>query len=298
MDFKIGDDIQNDVNNRRGENIIKIIIIAIVALAVGLIVFFICNALFGKKEVKPEPAVSTNLSLTDENVQILYDYVTYGTRGVRNDKFLKEDNVSLEDFTNQERFYYALQFAQVEDFVNTERVNEQNEKIYNISSTKIKNYMQRFFGSKVTYSTNISLNYPFSFRINGMNVGVLTYSTVSDGYDTVFNALEEDITEDKLVDDYYYKLVGATKEPDGSYVLKEKVVYTQLEKNGDNYVVYIYKDHQHTNLIETRQNQTETTLRENPIDIDSYLDTAATITYTFGVDNITLYFDNSKITYE
>ena len=40
--------------------------------------------------------------------------------------------------------------------------------------------MQRYFGNKVTYATNSVITYPFSFRINNQNVGVLTYSIEDD----------------------------------------------------------------------------------------------------------------------
>ena len=296
MNFKIGDEIEE--NGKPKENKghkLGIIIVIIIALFCGITVFLISNAFFGKKEVKEEPEVSSPLSLTDENVQILYNYVTYGTNGKRNDKFITESNVNLSSFENKERFYYALQFAQVEDFTPTDKKDSQGRKIYNISSSKIKEYMQRFFGGAVTYYNNIVITYPFSFRINGQNVGIMTYSETTDGFDTVFDGLEEKEESDKIIEPYYAELTAAFKEPDGSYRLEEKIVYADAQKNGDIYTVFIYKDYAHTSLIETRPNQTEEMIRQNPIDIKYYKEKASTITYIFKTNNSVLYFDNSTI---
>ena len=296
MDFKIGDEIEEEKSKQKNKsNNLGLIIAIIIAIICGISVFLISNKIFGKKEVKEKPEVSTPLSLEDENVKILYDYVKYGTNGKRNDKFLTESNVTLASFQNKERFYYALQFAQVEDFVATEEKDQKGRKIYNISSSKIKSYMQRFFGGNVTYSNDIVITYPFSFRINGQNVGIMTYSEKDDGFNTVFDGLEEIDTPTELIEPYYARLTAAYKEPDGTYRLEEKAVYTDTQKDGENYTIYIYKDPAHTVLIETKTNQTENMIKQNPINIEDYKETASTITYIFKIYNSVLYFDSSTI---
>ncbi len=303
MDFKIDDDfeeIEDEENesssNKNSNNIIPIIIVVVISLVFGLTVFFISNALFGRKVIPPEQPVNTNVALTDDNVEILYDYVTYGVRNTRNDKFVKEQTVNINSFSNQEKFYYALQFAQVEDFVSTGEVNSQKQKIYTIQSSLIKNYMKRFFGSKVTYATNSVITYPFSFRINNQNVGVMTYSTEKDAYETVFTGLEDNIVSEEVVEPYYTKLVKATRIGiDGSLELEEKIIYTETTEENGVYTVKIYKDYQHTMLIETKQNLTKEQLQTNPISIDSYQDKASTITYVFKLDSTNYYFDSSTI---
>ena len=299
MDFKIGDEIEDTTDENykpKGNSKLPLIIVIVVSLLFGLTVFLISNALFGgKKGTTEEPVVDQQVQLTDENVQILYDYVTYGTRNHRNDKFLKEQSVTLSSFSNQERFYYALQFAQPEDFEYTKKLDDQKHKIYTISNDKIKGYMQRFFGNQVTYSTSSDIKYTFTFKINNKNVGELKYSVDNDGFDTVFTDLEEDIPEE-LVEPYYTDLVSATKKlADNSLSLVENVIYTDVQKENDVYTVNIYKDYQHTMLIETKQNLTEAQLKENPINISDYNGKTATVTYLFKVNNNSYYFDSSKI---
>ncbi len=298
-DFKIGDEIEetSGENEKKNTNVIPIIIIVVISLICGLTVFFITNAIFGKKDApKEDPIVETPLSLTEENVEILYDYVTYGTLGERNDKFVKEPKVTLDSFSNQEKFYYALQFAQVEDFEPTGKVDEKTQKkIYNISDVKIRNYMQRFFGGNVSYTNNATLTYPFSFSINGQNVGIMTPNTSNGGLDTIFDGQQLPKEDKELVKPFYADLVAAYKEVDGTYRLEEKIIYTRVEKKDDSYTIYLYKDYAQTQLIETKLNQTEEMLKANPIDIKNYKDKAATIKYHFGLFNNMLYFDSSTI---
>lgn len=298
MDFKIGDEIEEiNENTPKKPKKISLVIIVVLSIIIGLTVFFVSNAFFGNTNKKKNPEViNSKVSIDDDNVKILYKYVTYGIRGTRNDKFIKEQSVKLEDFSNYEKFYYALQFAQAEDFANTGQFNEQKQKIYNISSAKIKNYMQRFFGNKVTFSTSSTITYPFSFRINNQNVGTLTYAVERDGYDTVFTGLQENITTNNLVEPYYTELVNATKKSDGSLELTEKIIYTKTVPRNGVYDVYIYKDYQQTMLLETRTNLTAEALKEKPISVNDYKEKAATITYRFNLSSTNYYFYSSTIT--
>lgn len=296
MDFNIGEDIEESSefeSNNKEKN--PMIFIAIIAVVVGIIVFLIMNVFFGKKEIPAEPPKETKLSLTEENVQILYSYVTYGIRNKRNDKFLTENVVTLDSFSNQEKFYYALQFAQVEDFEATGKLNPANKKIYTLNDAQIKNYMQRFFGGKVTYNYTDSFAYPFSFSINGQNVGNFTPPERSTGMEVVFDGFQPDL-EESIVEPFYAELVEAYKESDGTYRLVEKAIYTKVEDKGNGYFdVSIYRDAAHTLLIETKQNQNNATMLANPISASTYRDKASTITYHFGLYNSMLYFDRSEI---
>ena len=297
MDFNIGEEVEETEefgSSKKEKN--PTTIIAIVAITVGLIVFLVMNAFFGKKEVPVEVPTDTKLSLSEENVQILYSYVTYGVKNKRYDKFLVENVVTLDSFSNQEKFYYALQFAEAEDFEATGKLNAANKKIYTISDVQVKNYMQRFFGGKVSYTYTDTFAYPFSFRINGQNVGTMTPNERGDGMSVVFDGYEPDV-EEAAVEPYYADLVEAYKQSDGTYRLVEKAVYTKVDAKGNGYFdVSIYRDPAHTLLIETKQNQNEAIMKANPISAATYSDKAATITYHFGLYNSMLYFDKSEIT--
>lgn len=299
-DFKIGDELgefnESPTRPAKKQNkVVSIIIVIVVSLLIGILVYVGSNALFGKKDKVEETPLTTELDITDENVEILYQYVTYGTRNKRNEIFISNQSVKPEDFTNEEKFYYALQFAQVEDFVYSGKITDDNKKIYTISSSKIKTYMKRFFGEKLTYKEDCEITYAFSFRINQENVGTLTYSKKDKGYNTVFNGLQEDYVSKDVVEPYYAELVGATENADGTLVLKEKIIYTTVEEQNGIYTVKIYKDYNHNNLIETKQNLTAEQLKANPIDIKDYENKASTIQYNFGLDFTNYYFAGSTI---
>ena len=302
MDFKIGDDIEESGSSSskiKKNSKLPIIIVVIVSILVGLLVFFTSNSLFGGKKTKEEVPSEEKLSLNETNVEILYSYVTYGVKNTRAEKFIKEDKVTLSSFTNEEKFYYALQFADVEDFVPTGEVNEKNQKTYLIKDYKIKNYMQRFFGKDVEYDNDEQIKYPFSFRINGQNVGIMNYSEEYKGYITVFDGYEKDVEDTNIIEPYYATLSAAYKENDGTYRLEEKIIYTELEKSDDNtYSLSIYRDYDHKMLLEKKSALTEDDLKDKRIDIKDYQNHASTITYKFALNGNILYFDSSSIKHQ
>ena len=301
MDFKIGeveDQSSTSVETKRTQlnKKMSLIIIIAAALICGLLFFFVSNALFGKKTTKEEPRTEVSLDLNDENVKILYSYVTYGTGKRRNDKFIKEKQVTLGTFTDEEKLYYALQFVKAKDLLFTGEYNDDHKKIYNLSDETIRNYMQRFFGESPFYTALEKYTYRFkNVSYGGQSVATLTPSTkAAGGYDLVFDG-EEVEEKDELMDPFYASLVAAYQEANGAYRLEEKIVYTQLVKNGSSYNVYIYRDFEKTQLIEAKTNQTEDMILANPVSIKDYLEDASTITYHFGLFNNTLYFESSEI---
>lgn len=297
MEFKVGEEFDetNESSSKKNNTVMNWIIIIAISLISGIVVYFITDRLINSNTKAPEePAQEKKLLLTEDSVQILYRYVSYGIRNKRNDKFLRESSTSLSSFTEEEKFYYALQFARGKDFKDTGKTSSSGAKIYNLSSATMKEFMNRFFGPTVTFSNQVSMNYTFKFTLNGKNTGTFRSADV-DGFNISFEKLERNI-EPSLVEPYYTRLVAAYQEPSGKYRLEEKVIYTRLEKNGNNYNVYIYNDYNKTKLIETISNQTETSLRQNPVAIDKYLDQASTVSYYFALDNSILYFESSQIT--
>ena len=64
MDFKIGDELEETtedgelVSKKSSNNILPIIIIAVVAIICGIVVFLVSNTLFGKKEMLMSKSVN------------------------------------------------------------------------------------------------------------------------------------------------------------------------------------------------------------------------------------------------
>ncbi len=297
MNFKIEQDDSEETTSktRIKSDKFMIIIIVVISLVCGLTVFLISNAIFGKKKTPPVEVVDTKINTSDETVQILYSYVAHDSRNKSDGKFLKNNKVLATDFTNEEKYNYALQFVQPEDLSFDGELTEKNEKIYFLNDKRIKNYMQRFFGTKVNYTNEKELTYAFDFSINNKNLGVLEYNSKDSGYNVHFIDLEDNQENKDLVEPYYTELYEALRKPDSSIEIKEKVIYTELKENAGVYELNIYKDYEKTKLIEKKSNLTLEELKSNPIQMKKYLDNAATVTYLFKVENTRFYFYSSTI---
>lgn len=269
-----------------------IIIVVLLSLAVGLIIFFVTNPLFNKEE---GPLVQ-ELQLTDNNVRILYKYVSYTVDGNRNDVFAMNEVVTRDNMPSKDKLYYALQFSSPEDFVSTGKRDEDNNQIFNISDEKINSYMKIFFGDNITYSKVKKMDYTLNFNEEHKYVGKLTYSEENKGYDTILYKIDED-EEEKVNDKSFYgKLVKATLYEDQTLELQEKVIYTKVAKDNDLYTIKVYGDLHYHNLIETRNNLTESQMKNSVYNMNEYLNQASTITYTFKPENGKYYFYSSNIT--
>lgn len=283
---------------RNNKQIIRIIKVIIVAIIIGLAVYFISSLFFNKKQTVKNETEKQTLDIKSSEVKELYSYVTYGPNELRNDKFIKNKNVKLENFSNYDKFYYALQFATEKDFI-----KNKDDNTYSIDRDTLNLYMKKFFGSKITYEKeSISIPIIFNFKIDNNNKVVLSYDKAIDGYKGVFSSYIE-TTDNNIIKPYYYELSSATKEEDNTITLKEKIIYLTKEEIKDpqgnstnTYNYNIYKDYEHTILIEKFENVTKEALEEKPISVSDYKKKATTITYKFKYSQPDgYYFYSSKI---
>ena len=296
-EFKIGDDFDEEGNVKEHKVDKKIIILIVIGISIvfGLLVFLVSNAIFGGHD--DDTPVDTQVNIDDETVKILYKTVAH-KEDYGNDLFLRENNVTIDTFKDEDKLYYALQFVQPEELTYSEQMTDNKQKIYDLSLSRIRNYLPTFFGKDVSFTPVEELTYKFDFTINDLGIAKLTYNDEEEVYKVVFESLDE-AKEAELVKPYYTELSSATKKADGTLILNEKVIYASSTKESDTYKINIYKDYQHTTLIEARQDVTKDDLNSNPISIEKYKDRAATITYTFKVKelNKNYYFAGSSITY-
>lgn len=273
--------------------IAPIIIVVLLALAIGLIIFYITNPLFNEPQ---EGTFVQELQLSDNNVRILYNYVSYSVDGSRNDVFVMNSSVTKENMPSKDKLYYALQFASPEDFVSTGKRDDDNNQIFNISDNKVDAYMKRFFGNNVTYSKVKKMDYTLNFSDEHKYVGTLTYSYDNKGYDTILNKIDEEDDEKVYVQPFYGKLVKASLFEDQTMELQEKVIYTKVLEDDDLYTIKVYGDLHYHNLIETRNNLTESQLKNSVFNMNEYVNEASTVTYTFKTEDEKYYFYSSNLT--
>lgn len=282
---------ERDARHSRGRSAAIFFVICI-SFSVGLLFYlifnFAVNGGFNNENY-------TSLDLSDPDVRTLYSYVSYGTRGIRNDKFIANSTVTMNSFSDSEKFYYALQFAKASDFVYTGENNSSGQKIFNISDNTIRTYMVMFFGPNITYSNNVQINYVFPFNVGKMNVAKMTYNTKRKGFDVVFNKYLGYEGANPINDQYYTRLAEAFRLDDGKIILREKVVYVEVNEVDGLYNLYIYKDPSHQQMIDQRINLTSSQLENS---IDWYNLKTAYIEYTFALNGTVYYFSSSQIFYE
>ena len=304
------------------KKIIKFIIIAVVALVCGLSVYFVTDALInGKKEPVAPVTQDTELELNDEMVIYLYDNITYSVNGIRNDKFFKANKVTVDDFTTQDKFYYALRYATTSDFIDMTVSSESDDDVddesstdstkkeevkedkplttYSISNSSISEYMYNFFGEDVVYSTDTPVSIAVNFSKDGFNSGMLTYEVASDSFLIQFDSVSPTAP---VLNPYLYKIDSAVLEGEtGNIIIKEKVVFTEVVQKTDeagalidSYDYKIYYDYSKSNLIEEKSGVTKADL--TAIGIENYKESAVVITYTFFKDdNDEYHFLSSEI---
>lgn len=278
---------------RKKDLVAPIIIVVLLSLAMGLIVFYISNPFFNKEET----STYKELELTNNNVRILYDYVSYSIDGERNDIFVTNEMITKDNIPNKDKLYYALQFANPEDYKSTGKRDKDNNQIFNISDEKIDTYMKRFFGSQITYKKEKEYEYTMDLSEEVKYIASLTYSSENKGYDTTLTKVVQEDEEDKVfVKPFYTKLVKAILHDDQTIELQEKIIYTKVIKTDKLYSIKVYKDYNLQQEVETRNNLTESQMKNSVFNLNEYMDNASTVTYKFKTEDGKYYFYSSEVT--
>lgn len=297
MDFKIGDSIEEQtqevvrarVKKQRTKAIVTVVILTVVF---GLSAFFISGLIFNKKEPTAPP--QEQLSFEDETVQILYNVITHGNMMQRDDIFVKNNYVTMDTFTDEEKLYYSLQYADSDDLQVSSTLNDSENKIYLLSDSSIKKYMRYFFGDSVKYSNVESMTYTFDFTVNDKNVAELKYNN-RNGYDIEFKEYKNPNMMEPVQEMAITQPVSAKKEQDGSIIIEEKVLYVRITPLENNTFKYeIFKDYEKEIPLEVKNNLTEEEVRNYQVDFDS-LSNVITIQYVFGVNSTSYYFKSSTM---
>lgn len=243
-DFKFNESNTEAATNTNNVNKkFTLIIVIAVALFFGLTVFIILSLIMNNKnKVNNTPK---ELEITSKEVRSLYNMVTFTELGTRNTKFMKESEVTIDNFTNYEKYNFALSLVKVSDFTETGQTNNGLHE-YSIDKNKINEYMKTFFGTNVTYSTNSIIEHTYNFRKDNNNTGSLKYYPEENKYKIYFTSNKEEIPDTMENKRYFTKLYKA-EEVNDQLTLYEKIVYTKCSKNTTNtYNCLLYRDYDRT----------------------------------------------------
>lgn len=322
-DYSFAEDLDEEEelesnDDKEKKKIIKFVIIVVVAAVVGIAVYFITDALINGKQEEPTGPVERadqEMSLNDEMVTYLYGNVSYAVVGVRNNTFFKAAQVTANDFTDAEKFHYAMRYAIEADFVDMgvnvaaddellddeedEEGEPQGPHIWAISNNVVREYMYNFFGSSVTYSTSSEIPIGLNFQKNGYNAGTLKYDSSSDTFRIQFDS----VTSLPPIKPVLGKLTGAMREgKSDDIILTEKVVFAACPKQYedeagnaiDKYDCTIYKDAGGTQAIQQMTGVSKSQLQT--VGVENFLDDATTVKYRFFKDeNDEYHFSSSEL---
>lgn len=234
------------------------------------------------------PNLATTLSVDDPEVESLYEMVTYGRGDSTLNKYLKEQFVRAEDFSNYEKFYYSFSGLRNRD------LEEVEDGTYAISESTVDQLMQDYFGDDISYLKQGEIPIVLSSSLDQGNTLLLSYQGEDMGFTTSISTTEE--VQSRVVPIYMSELESATRDGDGMITLTERVIYLTSEQTGDSISYRIYRDYDHTMLLDSRENVSLSDYQNNPISIDDYMNTGNVVTYHFQQnDDGNYYFYQSSI---
>jgi hypothetical protein len=153
--------------------------------------------------------------------------------------------------------------------------------------------MKSYFGDKVEYLKQGTL--PI-ILVPGFDVGntlSLKYNINKERYETTLS--KTDVATAGLIPVAFYGLESATRSDDGMITLVERVVYITSSVNNNLVSYQVYRDYNHTMLIDSQNNIALEEYQKEPLSIDDYMEKANIITYKFKENNGEYYFYQSKI---
>lgn len=287
---------QENKKKNNNSQIVKIVILIVVVLALGFGVYFISSLFFRnsqKQETTQTTGISSTLSVDDPEVEAIYDLVTYGRDSNTLNKYLKEQSVTLKDFSNYEKFYYALSLLKEKDLKEIKSSDTTEEKQYYISDADMEQLMKSYFGNKVEYLKQGTLSIVLMPGFDTGNTLSLHYNINKERYETTFT--KTNAATAKTIPVALYGLESATRSDNGTITLVERVVYITSSVNNNLVSYQVYRDYNHTMLIDSQTNIALTEYQKEPISIDTYMEKGNIITYKFKENEKEYYFSQSKI---
>lgn len=274
----------------KGRFPVKKIIIIVCAIIFGVVVYFVSDMIFNgsSRNTNDTPNLATTLSVDDPEVESLYEMVTYGRDDSTLNKYLKEQFVRAEDFSNYEKFYYSFSGLRNRD------LEEVEDGTYAISESTVDQLMQDYFGDDISYLKQGEIPIVLSSSLDQGNTLLLSYQGEDVEFTTSISTTEE--VQSRVVPIYMSELESATRDGDGMITLTERVIYLTSEQTGDSISYRIYRDYDHTMLLDSRENVSLSDYQNNPVSIDDYMNTGNVVTYQFQQnDDGNYYFYQSSI---
>lgn len=261
------------------------------AILLGIVVYLLTSMMFngGKNDNSTTNSVAKDIDLNNKIVQRLYGYVTYGDYDI----FEKNMSVKLDNLSNYDKFYYASALIKEKD-IEELQTTQSNTKIPSISQSRINDYMELLFGSKVKFEKDVNISLIFNFYRNDKNIVNCKYNSNMTSYSLDFVGKKE-ITNTS--NDYYTELSTAKVLSNGDLQIVEKILYTDVKYNGNKVNYSVYKDYNKTMLIDSKSDVSKELFTLKDV-MNANKSKVTKVIFTFKKDkekNNNYYFYSSKI---
>lgn len=254
--------------------------------------YAILNHYLDDKEKTKENEFS-DVVISDPLVSELYGYVTFEQDSpLYTSYLLKTKDVTISNFSDIEKHFFALQFIKGSDVVVTEE-DVNGSPTFTIANNIYQTAMVKFFGPDISAPKNSTYTYIAPFTIENCSWVSFTYDSAAGLYKGVAGGIGG---RDMPIKALYNQLVSATKNDD-TIIIKAKFIFVATEENQidivNTYDYKVYADYARTILLDAKTNMSETDA--NAFVMTPYLDQANVVTYTFklGSDNLYHFYSSA-----
>lgn len=272
---------------KRNRTPIRIVIVIIISLSLGFATYYISDLILnGKKEERPKEETRVTLSVDNEDVLAIYEKITYGRTSSHLNKYLESTSLTPEDFTNTEKFYYALSALEEEDLI------DKGNGTYSISDEKMDELMKSYFGTEVTYNKGGTIPVVLQKTVKNGNTLSLTYDETNEEYLTTITETKEDALKEVPI---FMASLDSAEQKGDVITLTEKVIYIDSTIENNQITYHVYKDFTKQEELDSAENVDLNIYNQDSITVKDYLRDARTITYRFKKENDNYVFVRSKI---
>lgn len=292
---------EKNVNKKKKSVGVIVLIIALILIIIGM-GFYIAydkGFVFADEKViekdenkagenKNEDIVEKDISLDDSRFLGIYTKLSKYT-------YKQNKENGYNSFTDTELGIIAATELQESDFTKTAEVDQWGIPYYTFKGDVLVKYLQKYFENSVTLNKTSLVNLSVIINVNfdGSGMMIESYDSNSDEFKVRFSGVGG--TTGPVPTIIERKIISAKEKSDIITIQEKAIYYTSSSYNGT--ACYsIYADPSMLKLLESKTYD-ESTVSNETLSVDSYIDNASTITQTYKLDEKTgnYYFVSSVI---
>ena len=259
-------------------------IIVLLSIIVCLLLLIICNKFYKRNNYL------VNWNEQTKEVKIVYDKL-YSYIGNES----KKDGI--ESFSSIELMEIVLDNIEKKDIIKTDETTKDNEKIYLLSNETIDNKLKKIFNkSKIIDKESIIEKHGFYINKNTNDdnySGIYIDSYTDEGLKFIFSKSKDG---KELLNNMNNRKIVSIYQNHDKWIVKEKIIYYEIKlvgKSKRKINIYNTTEKERKPIDEIRVKKEE--LENTKINIDDYINKAATIISEYQKEGNKYYFIKSEI---